>query len=183
MPQGIFHYITSITIFYLLFSTTLWKKCNYYNHNNRKTWFQILDKLCNLPMVTQLVRSRVRIQTQDYAVRELRPQRMLSLQCFIAKEATWKHKNYCRWKTRERGLRSQACFSEDLTTNWASLVAHLVKNLLPTQETQEMWVWTLGQEDPLEEEMATHFSILALEIPWTEEPGRQQSMELQKSQI
>ena len=41
----------------------------------------------------------------------------------------------------------------------------------------------MGWEDPLEEEMATHFSILALEIPWTEEPGRQQSMELQKSQI
>ena len=164
MPQGIFHYITSITIFYLLFSTTLWKKCNYYNHNNRKTWFQILDKLCNLPMVTQLVRSRVRIQTQDYAVRELGPQRMLSLQCFIAKEATWKHKNYCRWKTRERGLRSQACFSEDLTTNWASLVAHLVKNPPAMRET---WVRSLGWEDPLEKGTATHSSIPAWRIPWT----------------
>ena len=39
----------------------------------------------------------------------------------------------------------------------------------------------LGQEEPLEKEMATHSSILALEIPWTEEPGRLQSMELQKS--
>ena len=39
----------------------------------------------------------------------------------------------------------------------------------------------LGQEDPLEKEMATHSSILALEIPWTEEPGGLQSMELQKS--
>ena len=37
---------------------------------------------------------------------------------------------------------------------------------------QEMEVRYLGQEDPLEEEMATHSSILALEIPWTEEPGR-----------
>ena len=37
---------------------------------------------------------------------------------------------------------------------------------------QETWVWSLGQEDPLEEEMATHSSILALKIPWTEEPGR-----------
>ena len=36
---------------------------------------------------------------------------------------------------------------------------------------QEMWVLFLGWEDPLEEEMATHFSILAWEIPWTEEPG------------
>ena len=36
---------------------------------------------------------------------------------------------------------------------------------------QETWVRPLGQEDPLEEEMATHSSILAWEIPWTEEPG------------
>ena len=39
------------------------------------------------------------------------------------------------------------------------------------QETQEMWVRSLVQEDPLEKEMATHSSILAWEIPWTEEPG------------
>ena len=89
-----------------------------------------------MPMVTQLVRSRVRIQTQDYAVKELRPQRMC-LQCFIAKETTWKHKNYHRSKTRERGLRSQACFSEDLTTYWASLVAQLVKN---PPAMRESWV-------------------------------------------
>ena len=103
-------------------------------------------------MVTQLVRSRVGIQTQDSAVRELRPRRMLSLQCFIAKEATWKHKNYHRSKTRELGLRSQACFSEDLTTYWASLVAQLVKNLPAMRET---WVRSLGWVDPLEKEMAT----------------------------
>ena len=40
------------------------------------------------------------------------------------------------------------------------------------QEIQEMWVQSLGQEDPLEEEVATHFSILTWKIPWTEEPGR-----------
>ena len=40
---------------------------------------------------------------------------------------------------------------------------------------QEMQVWFLGQEDPLEKEMATHCSILAWEIPWTEEPGRLQN--------
>ena len=39
------------------------------------------------------------------------------------------------------------------------------------QETQEMWVQSLGQEDPQEQEMATHSSILACKIPWTEEPG------------
>ena len=39
------------------------------------------------------------------------------------------------------------------------------------QEAQKMWVRSLGQEDPLEEEMAAHSSILAWRIPWTEEPG------------
>ena len=47
---------------------------------------------------------------------------------------------------------------------------------------QEMWVQSLGQEDPLEEEMATHSSILAWEIPWTEKPGGLQSIGSQKSQ-
>ena len=44
------------------------------------------------------------------------------------------------------------------------------------QETQETWVQSLGWEDPLEEEMATHASILAWKIPWTEEPGGLQSV-------
>ena len=52
-----------------------------------------------------------------------------------------------------------------------------VKNLPALQET---WVRFLGWEDPLEKEMATHSSILAWEIPWTEEPGRLQSMRLQR---
>ena len=51
-----------------------------------------------------------------------------------------------------------------------------VKNLSVMQETQETWVQTLGQEYPLEEEMATHSSVLAWEILWTEEPGGLQSM-------
>ena len=55
------------------------------------------------------------------------------------------------------------------TTNlWASLVAQMVKTPSTMQETQ---VQSLGQEDPLEKEMATHFSILAWRIPWTEEPS------------
>ena len=45
---------------------------------------------------------------------------------------------------------------------------------------QETQVQSLSQEDPLEKEMATHFSILAWEIPWTEEPGGLQSMGLQR---
>ena len=45
---------------------------------------------------------------------------------------------------------------------------------------QEMWIWPLGQEYPLEEEMVTHSIILAWEISWKEETGRLQSMGLQK---
>ena len=56
------------------------------------------------------------------------------------------------------------------------------KNLPAMQETQEMWVLSLGREDPLKKEMATHSSILAWEIPWTEEPGGLQSMGVAKSQ-
>ena len=54
----------------------------------------------------------------------------------------------------------------------------LVKNLPAMQET---WVHSLTWEDPLEKGMATHSSILAWEVPWTEEPGRLQSIGLQKS--
>ena len=61
--------------------------------------------------------------------------------------------------------------------NWASLVAQMVENLPAIQET---WVRSLGYEDPLEKEMATHSSTLAWKIPWTEEPGRLQSVVLQK---
>ena len=52
----------------------------------------------------------------------------------------------------------------------------VVKNLPAMQETQEMWIQSLDQEDPLEEEMAIHSRILAWKIPWTEEPGRLQSL-------
>ena len=56
----------------------------------------------------------------------------------------------------------------------------MVKKLLVMQEPQEMWVQSLGQEDPLEEDMATHSNILAWRISWTEEPGGLQSMGLQR---
>ena len=57
-------------------------------------------------------------------------------------------------------------------------MAQIVKNPPAMQETL---VGFLGGEDPLEKEMATHSSILAWKIPWTEEPGRLQSVESQKS--
>ena len=56
-------------------------------------------------------------------------------------------------------------------------MAQVVKNLPAMQETRVQY---LGQEDPLEKGMATHSSILAWEIPWTEEPGGLQSMGLQR---
>ena len=59
----------------------------------------------------------------------------------------------------------------------ASLVAQTVKRLPAMQET---WVQSLGEEDSLEKEMATHSSTLAWKIPWTEQPCRLQSMRLQR---
>ena len=53
----------------------------------------------------------------------------------------------------------------------------MVKNVSAMQET---WVWSLGWEDPLEKQMATHSGILDWRIPWTEEPGRLQSMGLRR---
>ena len=62
----------------------------------------------------------------------------------------------------------------------ASQVAQWVKNPPVMQGTQEMWVRLLGQEDPLEEGMATHYSILVWRIPRTEEPDGLQSIALQR---
>ena len=59
----------------------------------------------------------------------------------------------------------------------ASVMAWIAKNL---SAVQEIWVQSLAWEDPLEKGMATHFSILAWKIPWAEEPGRLQSMGLQR---
>ena len=64
-----------------------------------------------------------------------------------------------------------------------SLVAQTVKNLPVIQEAQETWVWSLGREDPLEKEMATHSSILVWEVPWIEEPGGLQSMRSQSQRV
>ena len=68
----------------------------------------------------------------------------------------------------EKNLEKNVC-----VYTWASLVAQTV-NYLPAM--WETWVRSLGWEDPLEKEMATHSSTLAWTIPWTEEPGRLQSM-------
>ena len=69
------------------------------------------------------------------------------------------------------GPRQNLLLAED-PDQFFSLVAQRLKCLPAMQET---WVWSLGREDPLEKEMATHSSIRAWRIPWTEEPGGLQS--------
>ena len=66
-------------------------------------------------------------------------------------------------------------FQSQIQNVRASLMAQMVKNVPVMQET---WVWSLGQEDPMEKGMATHSSILTWRIPWIEEPGKLQSTEL-----
>ena len=60
---------------------------------------------------------------------------------------------------------------------WTFLVPQTVKHL---STVWEIWVQSLGWEDPLEKDMGTHFGILAWRIPWTEKPGRLQSTGLQR---
>ena len=60
------------------------------------------------------------------------------------------------------------------------MVSLVAQRLKPLPAMWEIWVRSLGQEDPLEKEMATHSSILAWRIPWTEKPGGLQSMESQR---
>ena len=63
---------------------------------------------------------------------------------------------------------------------WASQAVLVVRIHLPVQETEETQLRSLGGEDPLEKEVATHSNILAWRIPWTEEPGGLQSTESQR---
>ena len=79
--------------------------------------------------------------------------------------------NICKWYDQ---------MPNDMISIGASHMAQWVKNLSTMQETQ---VWFLSWEDSLEEGMATHASILAWRIPWTEEPGGLQSIELQESDM
>ena len=77
-------------------------------------------------------------------------------------------------ETKELYTENQKTLMKEI---WASLVAQLVKNLPAVQETH---VRSLGWEDPLEKEVATHSSILAWKISWTEESGGLQSMGLER---
>ena len=73
--------------------------------------------------------------------------------------------------------KSDRIFCKSFIEVASSLVTQTVKNLSAMWET---WVQSPGQEDPLEEKMATHSSVLAWEIPWTEEPDGLQSMGSQR---
>ena len=75
-------------------------------------------------------------------------------------------------------FKSTIQYCEFYAVQWASLVAQMVKNQPAIQET---WVQSLGWENPLEKRMATHSSIFAWRIPWTEEPGGLQSMDSQRA--
>ena len=91
-------------------------------------------------------------------------------------------KNSTQWLETERvGKQSMSLLLQNKISSlylfMASLVAWMVKHLPTMQET---WVWSLGQEDTLEKEMATHSSIHAWKISWTEEPGGLQSMGSQR---
>ena len=86
---------------------------------------------------------------------------------------SFKMNNFWKYNVQHGDYHSEAL----LFTTLASLMAQTVKNLPPTQETQNHF---LGREDPLEKGMATHSSILAWRIPWTEEPGGLHSIGLQR---
>ena len=81
-------------------------------------------------------------------------------------------------KGKKKKKKSDTVKSEELESILGFPGGSAVKN---PPVMQEMWVWSLGWEDPLEKEMATLSNILAWKIPWTEEPGGLQSMESQKS--
>ena len=86
-------------------------------------------------------------------------------------------------QSREQGrgayfFRKKGGFGSTLNIQRASQVAQMIKRLPAMRETQ---VQSPGREDPMEEEMVTHSSILAWKIPWTEGPGRLQSMGLRRA--
>ena len=87
------------------------------------------------------------------------------------------HEHYLLTRDRAHYLHPNSLFHFSLVEHGHNLVTQAVKNLPAIQDTR---VQSLSWENPLEKEMATHSSILAWRIPWTEEPGRLQSMGSQR---
>ena len=107
------------------------------------------------------------------------PAPIFSSSDFLAHPGSKSCPSSCQKQTPGKGLRCKG--NQNIVLNYrhfgASKVAQMVKNLPALQET---WVWSLGWEDPLEKEMATHSSIPAWRIPWTEKACRLQSMGSQR---
>ena len=91
--------------------------------------------------------------------------------CVFSTWPRWTQEAFSNWGYKP--VNKHTWFVRSLAALRASLVAQVVKHLPAMGET---WVWSLGWEDPLEQGMATHSSILAWRIPWTEEPGGLQFM-------
>ena len=90
-------------------------------------------------------------------------------QFYVESKKKKKDTNELIYKTEiDSGIWNKLRVSIAQTVNLWLVIAQMVKHPPAVQETQ---VWSLGQEDPLEKEMATHCGILAWETPWTEEPG------------
>ena len=98
---------------------------------------------------------------------------MFAKHLLCAKNVAVKNQNRSLTVSKER----QKIKKHEVSSHMGFPGSSVVKNLPAVQET---WVQSLGWEDPLEKEMATHSSILAWEIPWTEEPGGLQSTGSQK---
>ena len=98
------------------------------------------------------------------------------LQTSLQPLSDWPHA-FRAWKREELNLASVGAISSHDSGNPGFPGGSVVKKL---PAVREIWVRSLGQEDPLEKEMATHSSILAWKIPWTEEPGGLQSMGSQR---
>ena len=90
------------------------------------------------------------------------------------------HRLFCLTITEQRDEPAAVSSENSKHQMWRFAGASVVKSLPPVQE---MRVWSLGREDLLEKEVATHSSVLAWEMPWTEEPDGLQSTGWRKSQI
>ena len=105
------------------------------------------------------------------------------LKCLVSFLAGYS--GFCPWQSNSKRANPEATRSPEalpwkphkVSSAASYWVAQKVKCLPAMRET---WVWSLGREDPLKKEKATHSSILAWKIPWTEKPGRLQSMGLQR---
>ena len=85
------------------------------------------------------------------------------------------------WRAAIHGLAKSRTWLSDWTElNWVVTKGLSYNSAKNTPATLEIWVWSRGQEDPLEKGMASHSNILAWRISWTEEPGRLQSMGSQR---